>query len=338
MNAAIQVVDREHLALMDSPEAWLRTLGRATLIRVPGRDRTRTRAVTALLHGDEPSGTRAVHTWLRSGVEPATDVLFYIGSVEAALAGKVWARRMLPGGRDANRCFFPPWNGEEGARARELLERLEAARPEALIDLHNSSGHSPAYGVGTRADGARLGLTALFADHYMLSDLRLGALIEAADRFVTGVVIECGRALDPVADAVALAGLERFVMADELPFDSPRRAAIAVLHAPVRVKVRPEARLAFGKARSDGADLTLRDDVDRHNLGALAAGTVLGWLGPDAVWPFDARGADGVEISAELFERCEGALRTRCALVPVMMTVSAEAAKNDCLFYAMRRR
>ena len=34
----------------------------------------------------------------------------------------------------------------------------------------------------------------------------------------------------------------------------------------------------------------------------------------------------------------DGVLRTRCAMVPVMMTASAHAARNDCLFYALRRR
>ncbi|MGH8576732.1 MAG: succinylglutamate desuccinylase, partial [Gammaproteobacteria bacterium] len=197
-------------------EDWLRELDRATLLRVPGRDRSRTRIVTTLLHGNEPSGVRAVHAWLRSGVEPATDGIFYIGSVEAALAAPLWSQRALPHARDANRCFVPPFEGLEGERARELIERLEAARPEALVDLHNNTGRSPAYGVGTVADAAHLGLTGLFADRYMLSDLRLGTLIEASERFTASIVVECGRAQDPVADAVALAGLERYLSVEDL--------------------------------------------------------------------------------------------------------------------------
>ena len=38
--------------------AWL---GGPALLRIAGRDRSRSRAVSALLHGNEPSGLRAVH-------------------------------------------------------------------------------------------------------------------------------------------------------------------------------------------------------------------------------------------------------------------------------------
>ena len=169
-----------------------------------------------MLHGNEPSGVRAVHAWLRSGVAPATDAVFYIGSVEAALAAPPWSHRALPHARDANRCFAPPFGGLEGERARELIEWLEAERPDALVDLHNNSGRSPAYGVGAVADAAHLGLTSLFADRFMLSDLRLGTLTEASERFTTSIVVECGRAQDPVADAVALAGLERYLSVEDL--------------------------------------------------------------------------------------------------------------------------
>ncbi|MGH8469986.1 MAG: succinylglutamate desuccinylase [Gammaproteobacteria bacterium] len=339
MTQRIQWLDEARLAhLPGSVEHWLRELDRATLLRVPGRDRSRVRIVTTLLHGNEPSGVRAVHAWLRSGVAPATDVVFYIGSVEAALAAPPWSHRALPHARDANRCFSPPFWGLEGERARELIERLEAARPEALLDLHNNSGRSPAYGVGTVADAAHLGLTGLFADRYMLSDLRLGTLIEATERFTASIVVECGRAQDPVADAVALAGLERYLSVEDLSVRAERWQAMEILHRPIRVRVHPDVRLAFGDAPVEGANLTVRSDIDRHNFDPVEPGIVLGWLGPPGTWPFDARGGDGVEVSAELFTSADGLVRIRRAMVPVMMAVSAAIARSDCLFYAMQKR
>jgi hypothetical protein len=335
----IRVLEHEPgRGLPERAEDWLRELGRPTLLCMPGRDRTRTRAVTTLLHGDEPSGTRAVHAWLRSGVEPATDALFYIGSIDAALAGRAFAYRMLPGTRDANRCFLPPFEGEQGARSLELIERLQAAAPEALVDLHNNSGRSPPYAVGTRADTPHLALTALFADHFVCNDLRLGTLNDAADHFTTAIVVECGRAFDPVADAVALAGLERFLCADPLPVEPGRATAVDVLEHPLRFKVDSNVQLAFGDAPLPGAAVTVCSDVDRHNLDALPGGTLFGWLGDPSSWPFDARGADGVEVSRELLACEGGVLRTRRSFIPAMMTTSPEAAKNDCLFYALERR
>ena len=50
------------------PVAWLRQLGGPTAIRLSGRDRSRCRTVVTLLHGNEPSGVRALHGWLREHV------------------------------------------------------------------------------------------------------------------------------------------------------------------------------------------------------------------------------------------------------------------------------
>ena len=138
-------------------EGFLRQLGGPAWITVPGRDRSRCRVVSTLLHGNEPSGARAVLAWLRSGVEPAVDTVFFIGSVAAALEPPGFAHRTLFGERDLNRCFLPPFQGPEGELAREVLARIRALRPEALVDLHNTTGHTPPYGVGPRSDAARLG-------------------------------------------------------------------------------------------------------------------------------------------------------------------------------------
>lgn len=339
MTPRIQVFRATELgSLPDSAEAWVQQLGRATFIRVSGRDRSRTRIVATLLHGNEPSGIRAVHAWLRAGVEPATNAAFYIGSVEAALASPAWSHRSLPDARDANRSFAPPFSDAEGERARELLALIEAVPLEALVDVHNNSGLSPAYGVGTRSGAEHMALTALFADRYVLSDLRLDTLIEATEPLVPSVVIECGRAGDAVADAVALAGLERYLAAGELCPRGERSVAMEVLHRPIRVRLQPEVRLAFGAAPVVGADFTIRADVDRHNFGSVEPGTVLGWLGPSRVWPFDARGGDGVEVSAALFASEDGIVRTRCAMIPIMMTLSVDIARSDCLFYAVQKR
>jgi hypothetical protein len=322
----------------DSVGSWLRRLAGPSSFRIFGRDRSRCRAVCTLLHGNEPSGIRAVHGWLRSQVAPETDVIFYVGSVAAALTTPIFSHRLLPGSRDANRTFAEPFEGPEGVLSSALLDLLAQAKPEALVDIHNNSGHSPAYGVGMRADSIHLALTALFADRYMLSDLRLHTLVEAADRFAPSVVVECGRAGDPVADAVALAGLDRFLSVEELHDPDADPPSMRILHRPIRVTITTGLRVAFGEAPLPGVDLTLRQRLDRHNFETVDKGVVIGWLGAELRWPFEARGGDGVEVSRQLFEATGGALVTRRAMVPIMMTGSTEMAKLDCLFYALERR
>jgi hypothetical protein len=313
---------------------FLRALAGPTWIQIAGRDRSRTRAVSTLLHGNEPSGLRAVHSWLRAGSTPAVDTVVFIGAVEAALESPGFGHRALPGRRDLNRCFHPPWDGDEGRLAQRALELLHKVAPEALIDIHNTTGHSPSYGVAPRNGAAERALTSLFAKRLVHNSLSLRAIVEATCDDFPSVTIECGRAGDPVADAIARAGLERFLGADQVDGE---RAPLDLLVDPVRVGVRAGAVVAFGPERNSAADLTVAEDVDRHNFETLAPGTEIGWTGEGPSWPLEAHGADGEEVSRELFSLGDGVIRTRRDLIPIMMTVDPAIAASDCLFYAVRR-
>jgi hypothetical protein len=316
-----------------TPEAFLRWLGGPTLLRVRGRDPSRRRAVTTLLHGNEPSGLRALHAFLRKGGVPAVDALFFVASVEAALAPPGFAHRQLPGRPDLNRCFLPPRAGPEGELAAEALRLLREARPEYLIDVHNNTGHNPPYGVSPVVDEVHLRLVGLFGSRFIHSDIRLGGLVEATNAHFPSVVVEVGRAGDPLADQTALRGLETALALDRI--DGAPAREIQILESPVRVRVAPGVALAFGAQPSAGADLTVAPDVDRHNFELLAPGVRIGWVGAPERWPVEARGADGVDVSRELFAVRDGVLETRRPLVPIMMTTHVEIARSDCLFYAV---
>ncbi len=313
-----------------SVEEWLRQLAGPTLIHVGGRDRERTRGVITLLHGNEPSGTRAVHRWLQEGRTPATDTFFVIAAVEAALHPPGFAHRMLPGRRDLNRCFVAPFEGREGQLAAAILAAIEEVQPEALIDMHNNSGHSPPYGIGTRVDPRCLALAALFADHYVLSDLDLGAVIEVIDDGIPSCTIECGRAGDPAADQTAAEGLAAFLAAERMPAVPDR--SVTLLRHPIRVALKRGATIGVGEGPSPDYDLIIAADMDRHNFQPVAAGTTLGWI-RDGAWPLEAHRSNGGECTREHFEVVGGELRTRRPLVPIMMTTDAAIAASDCLFY-----
>jgi hypothetical protein len=315
-------------------EDFLRGLGGPAVLRLPGRDRSRTRVVTTLLHGNEPSGVRAVHGLLRAGFEPAVDALFVIGSIEAALAAPGFAFRRLPDAQDLNRCFREPFAGSEGALAREVLEVLRAARPEALVDLHNNTGRSVPYGVGPAAGPAELGLVALFASRYVHSDLRLGALVEATAEEFPSVVIECGRAGDPAADGVAGVGLERFLGAVRIgEVASP---GVRVVTDPVRVEAVPGIRLAVGDGPQSEADLTVAADMDQYNFGTLRAGHTIGWVRPGSSWPLRALRGDGSDVAHSFFSIENGEVRTRREAIAIMITNDPGCAVEDCLFYVVR--
>jgi hypothetical protein len=292
--------------------------------------------VTTLLHGNEPSGLRALVEWLRSDRVPESDVLCFLGAVEAARTPPGLAHRMLRGHRDLNRCFRPPFDGIEGEVAGEALRLFREAGCESLVDLHNNTGHNPVYAVGSGVDAARVNLAAIFAERYVWTDLRLGTVIEATEGDFPSVAIECGRAGDPAADAAALAGLESYFALPELETRKVAARTMTILSDPVRVCVRSGLRLAFGQRSVDGVDLTLTDDIDHYNFEPVLPGAPIGWLGPGGAWPLDARGADGEEVSQDLFVSHGGRLETRRGIIPIMMTTDPVVAIADCLFYVVR--
>lgn len=320
----------------ESPVAFLSALGGATLLRVRGRDRSRVRAVTTLLHGNEPSGLHALHAWLRSDPVPAVDVIAIVAAVETALHGDGFAHRALPGRRDLNRCFFGPPDEPEGALAAAILRALRVAGPEAVVDVHNNTGHNPAYGVGPLAGKRELALCAHFGDRYVHSTLRLGALVEATTEFAPSVTIEVGRAGDPAADRTALAGLERYVASPDPTAPTEDGRKMLVYRDPRRVSLRPGISLAFADAAVEGADLTIRADVERHNFESVAAGEPIGWVRTDVERPLEVRCADGRDHTDDSFSLNGGLLALRRGGVPIMVTTNAAVASSDCLFYLVR--
>ena len=342
--SSLHLIDRpDPLAVPADAVAWLRELGGPTAIRVPGRDPSRLRVAVTLLHGNEPSGVRAVHAWLRSDAVPATDTVLVLGAVDAALAEPVLTTRQLPGAPDLNRVFaFPDRATAHGRFALALLELVADPRTEALVDLHNNSGRNPAYGVIQRADPAESVLVGLFADTAVVYDLRLGALLELTADRLPSAVIECGLAGDPAADAVAHHGLQRFLGEDDL-FDRPP-PPLRVLGDPVRVEVTAGVAVAFAAGAAGGlagegpAQLLLDSAIDRLNFAAVPAGTVLGSVAAGAPWPLVARGADGRDRSRELFVVQGNRLVTLRELTPIMMTTSPAIAHSDCVFYATSPR
>lgn len=336
MSAPLRV--RDDLAparIAPSVEGFLRDLGGPTAIRVPGRDRSRTRVVVTLLHGNEPSGARALHAWLRGGPSPAVDALLVLGNVAAALEAPGFAHRMLPGRRDLNRCFRGPFGDADGALARAILDAVRTARPEALVDVHNNTGHNPGYGVGIEPSAAALHLSSLFGERFVWSELRIGALIEAL-RGLPSVTAEVGRSGDPAADARALDGIRAFLERDCVLPEAPP-PPLEILVSPMRATLRPGVRVAVADAPASDIELTVKADLDRHNFEPVAAGVAIGWV-RDGGLPLELRDADGLDRSHEYFRVEAGRLLTRRSFVPIMITTDPTIARSDCLFYVASPR
>jgi len=108
-----------------------------------------------------------------------------------------------------------------------------------------------------------------------------------------------------------------------------------VVGKPSRVNIRTGARLAFGNAPVPGADITVRSGIDGQNFKLMPAGSIVGWLSGGGGWPLWAVGAEGQDVSRDLFDARGEVLATRRDIIPIMMTTDPGIAISDCLFYVV---
>gem|GEM_PF-4649414 len=93
--------------LAQDDRAVLRTLRGPTLVRFPGGDHAPPRAVSTLLHGDEPTGFQAMLHLLRERPRLPSTLYLFVGNVRAALAPPGYAHRYLDDQEDLNRIWAP---------------------------------------------------------------------------------------------------------------------------------------------------------------------------------------------------------------------------------------
>jgi len=321
--------------LGDTAADFLQRLGGPACLFIEGEDVGRTRALVTLLHGNEPSGAMALHRWLKTGRRPAVNVVCIVASVAAALESPVFSHRMLPRARDLNRCFRPPFDDAQGALAEEILEILRLHHPEAVVDLHNTSGSGPPFGVCTFVDRQHDALVAHFTRRLIVSALRLGALMEISEHSYPTVTVEVGGPLDEEAHALAYEGLCRYVAApDVFAFDEPDRA-LEVLTDPIRLELRDNVTLTYADEARSGYDITLRTDIEYHNFNGVTPDTLLGGAeGPERNL-FSAQDMGGRCAVTNIVRIEDGRLYPARSLKLFMITNNAAIAQTDCLFYAV---
>ncbi|MCG8669405.1 MAG: succinylglutamate desuccinylase/aspartoacylase family protein [Pseudomonadales bacterium] len=318
-----------------TPNEFLASLKKPTLIKVKGKDTTRTRALATLLHGNEPSGLFAVHRWLRLQEKPSVTILCFIGGVYPAKLEPIYSHRQLPNGKDLNRCFKEPFEGPEAEIAKAFLDILHEEQPECLIDIHNTSGTGPSFGVTVKNDAAHQALTSLFTERLIVTDLRLGALMEYSEKEVPTVTVECGGAQDEHAHQAAYEGLLRYVTKQNVISLEKAEWGIEILTNPVRIELKPEATIAYNEQPQADADITLPPDIEHQNFGVIHPSKSLGWLGPNGLDCFSVLNKNQENIASKILRQEGNQLFPAQSIKAFMITTNPTIAKSDCLFYAV---
>ena len=320
------------LDIANTPLGFLRQLCGLCIFDIQGIDTNRTRVMTTLIHGNEPSGFIALHRWLQKKIKPAVNMRFIVCNIEAAQLSPEFSRRYLHFGQDLNRFFASREdNLAITVRAQQIKQAVKAVAPEAVVDLHNTSGLSPAFGVAIDNNDKTLDLISLFTNKVILTGLRVGAIME--QNFAAPIVtIECGGAGQIQSHQLAYAGLSKFVSEANI-FD--RHASQVDIHQhPCRVELLPHVCAAFGHNHLPTADVTLRADAEQLNNQLTPQGEFIGWYEGEGKLPFTAKNEQGVEQLDMMFRVQNGCIFTKQSLQIFMATTDLDIATNDCLFYA----
>jgi hypothetical protein len=332
MTLQLATLERVPPGFLDASPADLHAvLGGPTLVHLPGR-RAAPLFVSALLHGNEDVGLRALQALLRrhAGRTLPRALSFLIGNVRAARAGV----RYLPGEPDYNRVWpgTPLPDGPEVRLMRGVVEAMRARRVFASIDLHNNTGLNPHYACLTRLDPPCLQFASLFSRTVVYFRVPLGVQTAAFAALCPSVTCECGQPGDAAGALAACDFLDAALHLDAIPARPVRPGDVHLFRTVATVRVPEDVDASF-----DGRDAALRfvPDLDHFNFRELAAGTLLAWARDAArLEVIDDQGAD---VSRSLLSTDGGTLRLARPLMPAMLTRDLAVVRQDCLCYLMER-
>ena len=329
--------DAFKLKIAPHPLGFLRQLNGLTIFDVQGKDTSRTRVVTTLIHGNEPSGFIALHHWLLAKIIPEVNIRFILCNPESATLPPEFSHRYLVVAQDLNRFFtlnhiFHSTSDEAiRHRATQIIKAVTEVNPEAIIDLHNTSGSSPAFGVSISEGEQTLDLISLFTDKVILTGLHVGAIME--QEFSAPIVtIECGGAGQSQSHQLAMAGLEKFTNKKNL-FDHHANNVDIHRH-PCRIELKKGMVLGFGDYPLMTADITLCADTEQLNNQITPKGQLIGWYEKDKLLPLIVKNEQGRDKLSTLFYLKRGGIYTKQRLQIFMATKQLDIATYDCLFYA----
>lgn len=325
-----------------SVEEFLYLLGEPCCLVLDGDDNSRTRAVVTLLHGNEPSGAMAIFRWIKSEKKPRVRVICILASVTTALYPPLFHYRVLPGSRDLNRCFQPPYEDEDGELAESILHTLECYEPEAVIDIHNTSGSGPAFGVATHHDPNHSSLVSLFTNKLMITHLNLGALMDISGTpystmTIPTVTIEAGGRLDKEAHDNAWTGLLRYFSQEQvLAIKEDSQETLDIFMEPVRIELKKNVSLSYAKTPNTEFDVTLLDNIEYLNFKPITKDQHLGWVNRGELENFIVQDVNHGSTVDDWLQIKNHKLYPKDNVTFFMITNNPVIGIDDCLFYGVK--
>ncbi|MGB1199711.1 MAG: hypothetical protein ACPG46_11735 [Thalassotalea sp.] len=331
------LTDPNEITLKADYQQFLLSLSGPTIIDITGKNKSKCRVITTLLHGNEPSGLIALHRWLTCGSRlpvPETNIRIIICSVEAACRSPLLTHRYYPDGLDINRCFNSNKTTEYYQRANLLKNAIANVNPECVIDLHNTPGSGPAFAVSTIITPEVLSLTSLFCDTIILSGLKIGALMET-NFHCPMVTIECGSSTDEQAHETAFQGISQL---SECPciYHYNQKTPVEIISKPIRLQLKSNIELSYSEHDEGYEGVTLKAAIEQFNFGHARKDQMLGWVDEQGLSNLTLLNDVDEDVLSDYFALRDNQLVCTTNIKIFMATANKKAAQEDCLFYLVK--
>jgi len=316
---------------IDSVETFLDFLEGPTWIFFPGKSSHSCRLITTLLHGNEPSGCYAILRLIKENFIPVADTWILVASVSTALEKPVFSNRVKAGNQDLNRCFSGPWKTEIEVLAKKIIDDISELQPESIVDIHNTSGSGPGFCVSTYFSTDIDKLAGIFSNSLVITDIKLGALMEK-DFNCPILTVECGGNQSDLSHLFAYNGLQKYLSLSDIS-TIEKTADLQYYHHPLRLELKEGYQLTFATEFQNSSDITLCHSIEQQNFGTTVPGKRLGWLGEAGLDCLQVINSVQENQVNEYFENKGGELHTSTPLHLFMVTTNNLIAESDCLFY-----
>jgi len=325
-------------------EQFLLSMTGPTVLDVTGKDTSRYRVFVTLMQGDEPSGLIAMHRWLtarENNSKPETNIRFIICSVEAAAQRPLFSNRYIDGGMDINRCFDEHLSAENNnaqlgyyQRAKLIEKSIREVKPEMVIDLHNSSSPGPTFSISSFVTTETLSLASFFCQTLILSDLKIGSLMEQGFDcpFIT---IECGGSCDEQAHEVAFSGISQITQCNNIGYIHQEKR-VEVIYRPLRLKLNNDVMFSLAAFDEGNPGVTLKKNIENFNFGSAYQDEMLGWMDGNGLNNLQLIDKSGTNVIDEYFYARDNQLVCLHNLRLFKATTNKNIAVNDCLFYVAK--
>lgn len=320
--------------LLDADANQLHTiLPGPSLIHLPGKHEAPL-FVSVLLHGNEPTGFKAVQLLLKKyrNMDLPRPLSLFLGNITAASQNL----RRLDDQPDYNRI----WPGTEfplcaeTEMAAEVVYIMKQRNVFAGVDIHNNTGLNPHYACINRLDNRFLQLASLFGRLIVYFIRPKGVLSAAFAELCPAVTLECGRPGLLHGVEHALEFLDACLHLSDFPEQTVNPRDIDLFHTVAQVKIADEVRFSF---HQPDADLLLNEDIERMNFTEVTPGTVLGTIKNHAGIPLIVQDEQGNNVTDNFFSLHNSALQIIRPSMPSMLTLDERIIRQDCLCYLMER-